>query len=37
MKENELSHIIIGLSIDVHNALGPGLLESVIKNVFIIN
>lgn len=28
MKENELSHIIIGLSIDVHNALGPGLLES---------
>ncbi|MBK8352883.1 MAG: GxxExxY protein [Chitinophagales bacterium] len=28
MKENELSHIIIGLAIDVHNALGPGLLES---------
>ncbi|MBK6273865.1 MAG: GxxExxY protein [Saprospirales bacterium] len=31
MKENELSHIIIGLAIDVHNALGPGLLESAYK------
>jgi len=28
MKENELSHIVIGLAIEVHNALGPGLLES---------
>lgn len=28
MKENELSHIIIGIAIDIHNALGPGLLES---------
>ena len=28
MKENELSHIIIGLAIDVHNEIGPGLLES---------
>jgi len=28
MTENELSSIIIGCGIDVHNALGPGLLES---------
>lgn len=28
MKENELSHFVIGTAIDVHNALGPGLLES---------
>lgn len=28
MKENELSHIVIGLAIEVHNALGAGLLES---------
>ena len=28
MKENELSHFVIGIAIDVHNALGPGLLES---------
>jgi GxxExxY protein len=29
MKENELSGMIIGCAIDVHKALGPGLLESV--------
>ncbi len=28
MNENELSNIIIGLAIDVHKVLGPGLLES---------
>ncbi len=28
MKENELSHIVIGLAIEVHNSLGAGLLES---------
>lgn len=28
MKENDLSHLIIGIAIDVHNALGPGLLEN---------
>ena len=28
MKENELSSFIIGKAIDVHKALGPGLLES---------
>ncbi|MFC4212238.1 GxxExxY protein [Pedobacter lithocola] len=31
MDENELSKIVIGLSIEVHNALGPGLLESAYK------
>ena len=28
MEINELTEIIIGLSIDVHKILGPGLLES---------
>ncbi|HNW96826.1 MAG TPA: GxxExxY protein [Bacteroidales bacterium] len=31
MNENELSNKIIGLAIEVHNALGPGLLESAYK------
>lgn len=31
MTENELSNIIIGVAIDVHKALGPGLLESAYK------
>lgn len=31
MDENELSNKVIGLSIDVHSALGPGLLESAYK------
>lgn len=31
MTENEISAIIIGLAIDVHKALGPGLLESAYK------
>ena len=31
MTENELSNIIIGLAIDVHQSLGPGLLESAYK------
>ncbi len=31
MSENEISNKNIGLSIDVHNALGPGLLESAYK------
>jgi len=31
MNENELSKIVIGLAIEVHNALGPGLLESAYK------
>ena len=31
MNENELSNLIIGLSIDLHKSLGPGLLESSYK------
>ncbi len=31
MIENELSHKIIGLAIDIHKSLGPGLLESAYK------
>jgi GxxExxY protein len=31
MIENELSHKIIGLAMEVHTALGPGLLESAYK------
>jgi hypothetical protein len=28
---NDLSYKIIGLAIDIHDALGPGLLENVYK------
>ena len=31
MTENELSNLIIGVAIEVHKALGPGLLESAYK------
>jgi len=31
MTENEIANKVIGLSIDVHRALGPGLLESAYK------
>jgi GxxExxY protein len=31
MNENELSNKIIGCAIEVHNGLGPGLLESAYK------
>jgi len=31
MTENELSNKVIGLAIDVHTLLGPGLLESAYK------
>ena len=31
MSEDELSNKVIGLAIEVHKALGPGLLESVYK------
>ncbi len=31
MTENEISTIIIGLAIEIHRKLGPGLLESVYK------
>lgn len=31
MTENEISKIVIGLAIDVHKTLGPGLLENTYK------
>ncbi|MFH6997863.1 GxxExxY protein [Flavobacterium sp. FlaQc-57] len=31
MTENEISTIVIGLAIEVHKALGPGLLENTYK------
>ena len=31
MTENEISNKIIGIAIEVHTALGPGLLENVYK------
>ncbi len=31
--EDKLSKIVIGVAIDVHNQLGPGLLENVYKQV----
>ena len=31
MTENELSYKVIGLAIEVHRFLGPGLLESAYK------
>ncbi|QDK80004.1 GxxExxY protein [Spirosoma sp. KCTC 42546] len=31
MIENEVSHKVIGLAMEVHSALGPGLLESAYK------
>ncbi|CAC9972638.1 GxxExxY protein [Flavobacterium panici] len=31
MTENEISNIIIGLAIEIHRKLGPGLLENVYK------
>jgi len=31
MTENEISNKVIGLGIEIHSALGPGLLESAYK------
>lgn len=36
MDENELSNKMIGLTIEVHKALGPGLLESAYKECLFI-
>jgi GxxExxY protein len=33
MTYNELSETIIGVAIDIHRKLGPGLLESVYQNI----
>lgn len=35
MTENELSYEIIGIAIDLHRTIGPGLLESVYENALI--
>ena len=32
MTENEIANKVIGIAIDVHKALGPGLLESAYKD-----
>ena len=32
--DNELSGVVIGFAIEVHNSLGPGLLESVYEKCF---
>lgn len=34
MTENEISYKIIGIAIELHKSLGPGLLESVYENTF---
>ncbi len=31
MTENDISKVVIGLAIEVHKALGPGLLENTYK------
>jgi GxxExxY protein len=33
MQENDISKKIIGLAIEVHQALGPGLMENAYKEV----
>lgn len=32
MTENEISHEVIGIALELHTQLGPGLLESVYEN-----
>ena len=34
MDENELSYRIIGIALDLHRNIGPGLLESAYENAF---
>lgn len=36
LNEDELSNIALGLTIDIHTQLGPGLLENVYKKVLAI-
>ena len=35
MGENEIANGLIGLAIEVHKALGPGLLESAYKGMHV--
>ena len=35
MTENEISYAIIGIAIELHSKLGPGLLESVYETCFV--
>lgn len=32
MNENELSYLVIGLALELHKNVGPGLLESAYEN-----
>lgn len=32
MNENELSYVVIGLALELHKKVGPGLLESAYEN-----
>ena len=34
MTENEISNKVIGIAIDLHKSIGPGLLESAYENAF---
>lgn len=35
MNENEISYKVIGLALDIHKNIGPGLLESAYENAFV--
>ncbi len=35
MEENEISNVIIGVAIELHKSLGPGLLESAYENALV--
>lgn len=37
LTENEIANTVIGKAIDVHKALGPGLLESAYKECMFTN
>lgn len=35
MNENEISNVILGVAIELHKSLGPGLLESAYENALV--